>query len=250
MFNCCLCGPPGSGKTYMSTITLPPDCYPVVVVDIDNKARKMVVLEPLVKNGRVIILPTTKPLVADDMLTRISKIRKYKDVLVGSLSKKPEGYVQSVENINKAIEMTESGKAKTIVVDSLTRLFEHFQRLILNLNVSGFMTQNTWGVILTLGEELLQMLTSIEANVIITCHDRISRDELTGRVEYRPCLGGQIADKLGGYFEEMYVMQPRTRGDKIEYRVLTQAVGGMYTARTSRKLEMHEPSDFKVILGK
>lgn len=249
-FTCGLSGSPGTGKTYMSTLTLPDSCYPAMLVDVDHKADKMVVLQDHIKKGKIILRSITEPLVLGTFKERVESLTLKKESLVGKLKGKPKGYIQACDYLNEGMVLAEQGKVKTIILDSLTRLMEHQQRLIISLNQQGFMTLNSWGAVLTITEELIQTLLSAKANVIVNCHDKLVKDELTGHVEYKPLLSGQMQDKLGSFFEEMYVMKPSPKGQGVDYQVLTQSVGGLYSARTSRRLDKIEPADFKSILKK
>lgn len=246
---CGLAGAPGTGKTYMVCMTLPEEAYPLFLIDVDNKANYMAVLQPLVKAGKVIVKAIDVSLVEDEPAQKAKMLAapKFQQPLV----KQPKGWLKILAAVEEGKALLKEGKVKTIVLDSLTRLYEHLHRFIPYMKRDGFMTLEGYGSSLKFMEEFIHDFLRIEGNTILTMHTAIEKDELTGRLGERPLIPGSMQDKVVSYFVEVYCMKPGVgTSGKTEYRVLTQSLDGKHVARTGMVLEMFEPASFKKILEK
>lgn len=249
MFSALLVGEPGHGKT-TAALTAP---KPIVVLDIDNKLHKMENAAELLKSGAVIQWAITEQLSMLG-LTRLAT-SKADHGQAKIVQQQPKGYLKFVEYVEKLVDskcIIDEKKVATVVLDSYTTLTEHLKRLILQANDKTTMTQPLYGTLLTNYEEINNTLLRLPCNVIFICHQKVDKDELTGRISYRPLIEGQMADKIGKDFEEVYYMQKTVVGSGVsasaKYEMMT--IGdGMRACRTSHKLQALVEPNFCKIYG-
>ena len=241
-FSCLLIGPPGSGKTTMA-LTAP---KPLLILDIDNKLHKMVSAEAALKSGEVIQWAITEPL-STMTLSRLASLDPKPATQV--TMPRPKGYIQLADMIDKLVEsgcVVEGKKIATVVLDSYTSVNEHLKRLLMAANSTTTMTMPLYGTILTNFETLNNTLTRLPANVIFTAHENVDKDELTGKISYRPLIDGSMKDKIGKDFEECYYLEKTVIGDKVKFEALTLG-NSMKACRTSRVLPAKVSPNFEEI---
>ena len=239
-----LYGPPGSGKTTMAC-TMTKLGLKVLLFDADQKAEKMVNIQPLIQAGKVEVVTLKSSLVEGSLKDRILTPK-------APPRKQPQGYLEFIAFITHLQEEAKKDSSQwektVLVVDSATTLFSHLRRLILQVQGRGAMEIQDWGIILSNLEELFTVLWTLPfKHVILIAHDQAERDELIGKVEIKPLIDGQMKNKVGLYVEEMYYMVPEITKDKATYQILTKPVGRITQVRTSRNLKTYEPADFGVI---
>jgi hypothetical protein len=211
----------------------------VLLYDADQKARKMFNLKPYIES-KLLQVHEPQEKLATDLKRRITMPRV-------APSSQPKGYLEFIEFITQ-LEKDKEPRADVLVIDSMTRLFEHMRRLILHVQGRGMMEIQDWGIILSNLEELFSTVFSLPyKHVILIAHDQTERDELVGRTEVKPLIDGQMKNKLGGYVEEMYYLQVEATKAGAEYRILTKPLGRVTQVRTSRDLQTYEPADFSMI---
>ena len=238
-FSCLLVGPPGSGKTTMS-LTAP---KPVLFLDVDNKLHKMVNAEEYIKKGEVIQWAIDEPL-TEVTLSRMASFDP------GPASKvtvpRPKGYIQLAEMIDKLVEtgcVIDDKKIATVVLDSYTSMNEHLKRLLMAANSTSTMTLPLYGTALTNFETLNNTMLRLPANIIFICHESVDKDELTGKISFRPLIDGSMKEKIGKDFEEVYYLEKTVMGDKVKFEALTLG-NSMKSCRTSRVLPAKVEPDF------
>lgn len=246
MFSCLLIAPPGAGKTTAAS-TAP---SPILYIDADNKLHKMINMKDKLANGQVIQWAVNEPLSAMTM----SQIAAA-DPKPGAkfAQKRPKGYTQIASMIDKLVEgkcvIEHQGKKiqiKTVVIDSYTSINEHLKRLLIAVNGQTTMNLALWGTVLTNFETLNNTVLRLPCNVIFTSHEKVDKDELTGRISYRPLIDGQMKDKIGKDFEEVYYLEKSLVGGVAKYEMLT--IGNtMKQCRTSRILNPKVTPDFSKI---
>jgi hypothetical protein len=119
---------------------------------------------------------------------------------------------RAMELIDKARQHPE---VKTIVVDTLNRLSEWLCEMLVNdpmqatkpLVIGGMkcMTQSHWFPFSTTMRRFVGALRSIPDKLIVcNCHEKTDKDEVLGTLLYKPALGGQNADHIGGMFTDVW----------------------------------------------
>lgn len=258
-FSCLLVGPPGEGKT-TAACTAP---GPILVADFDNKLHKMENLRGRLRtkenpNGDIIQVAIDTPL--SQMGLRRLATDKNEMGTKEVISAQPKGYLQFVElveNLQKnsymyTVEGTAPVQVGSFVLDSYTTMQEHLKRLITSSNNRSAMSLPLYGVLLANLEEVNNTLIRFPINVLILAHQKVDKDELTGKIRYKIFCEGQMSDKIGKEFEEIYYMQKTIVGAgasaTAKYEMMT--IGdGMRDCRTSRKLGALVEPDFCKIYG-
>jgi len=246
-FSCILCGDWGSGKTTMAS-TAP---KPILILDVDNKASKMANLQPLIEKGEVIVWPITETL-STSGLARLAGT-KFDEGRDKFITQRPKGYQQLSDYIDILVKdgcvIEHKGKKvkiETVVLDSYTTTNEHIRYLILAANGSMAMSMPLWGVLLRNFETLNSTMLSLPANIIFICHERMDKDELSGRIEVKPLIEGQMANKIGKDFEEVYFMKRTIVGKEVKFMCYPWG-DNMRQGRTSRSLPTEVEPDFSKI---
>ena len=245
-FSCLLIGDWGSGKTTAAS-TAP---GPVLFLDTDNKLHKMVNLKPAVESDKLIQWALEVPL-STLGLRRLATT----DMKPGTklAVQRPLGYMNLVTMIEELVTskciITHQGKKikiETVVLDSYTTMDEHIRRLLMAVNGTTTMTLPLYGALLSNFEEINNTLLRLPSNVIFICHEKADKDELTGKITFKPMISGGMAFKIGKDFEEVYYMQKTIKGDKAIYEMNT--VGdSMRSCRTSRVLSKMVEANFSKI---
>lgn len=244
-FNCLLIGDYGTGKT-TSSATAP---SPVLFLDIDNKLHRMENMQENLKSGRVIQWAVDEQISTFGLVRLVTMDPKPgRKITV----QRPKGYLALAEMIEKLVKdkcVVNGKKIETVVLDSYTSVDEHIRRLLMAVNGTNTMTQPLYGALLTNFEDLNSTLLRLPANIIFICHEQVIRDELTGKVSYRPLINGSMHNKIGKDFEEVYATIKTVRGDKATYEMLTLG-DGMRSCRTSRKLPPKAEPNFTKLYEK
>ena len=95
-------------------------------------------------------------------------------------------------------------------------------------------------------EVLNSTLLSLDANIILICHERWDKDELSGRISIKPLIEGQMASKIGKDFEEVWFMERKIVGKEVKFSVHPWG-DNMRQGRTSRGLGVEVDPDFSKI---
>jgi len=236
-----LIGPPGSGKT-TAACTAPP---PILIVDAECKADKMLNISHLIKDGTVTIMPVREKLVADRLSKRALNPDKAPE-------KQPMGYIATVDILNNIIDDKEEYKKyNTIVLDSLSQLEAHLRRLLIFHQGTGKIESGrkrdsdpgwpSWGLYLNNLEECFQEITQIEKTFIYIAHqynktvpdDSDKTGQRTIDVKYLPKLFGQLRDSFGRFFSDVYYLDKNYSNSFIKDQYWFRTMGTKYEAKTS-----------------
>lgn len=240
-------GRPGTGKTTLVT-TLTKLGYIVNIIDVDQKADKMVNIAPLVQSGKVVIRPIESKLVDISLKQRILTPQL-------ALAKQPKGYLEYCEIISEyekeadeVLAGTRPARLKEVLVtDSLTSLIEHLKRLISQIQKKDKFTFDEWAILLNNLEEYFSIMMKLQRlfkHVIVIAHEMTERDEESGRVlSILPAIEGSMRNKVSKYFEEVYRTKLTEKAGKIAYEVVTKSIEKA-EGRTSREIDTIVKSDF------
>ena len=248
-FSVLLIGPPGAGKTTVAA-TAP---KPVLFLDMDNKLHKMENIKSKLESGDVIQWAIDEPLIEVKLTRLLESPTKPGEKFV---LPRPKGYfklAEMIDNLEASKCIIEHRgnkvKVKTVVLDSYTSVNEHLKRLLMSVNQSNTVTQPLYGMVLINFEALNNTLLRLDANIIMICHEKVDKDELSGAISYRPLIDGQMSNKIGKDFEEVYFMEKVVKGETAFYEMLTIGTS-LKPCRTSRILPARVVPDFEVIYGK
>lgn len=240
-------GRPGKGKTTFAA-SMTNLGYKVLMIDVDQKAKRMLNIAPLIKEGKLEVVEIGAKLTETNLRQRITTPSL-------AFTKQPKGYLEFCDLISSFEEMASKGQShscQVLVLDSLTSLLEHLDRLISQIQKKDHFTFDEWDILLTNLEELFYTLIRLQKlfkHVIVICHVQPVIDEETGRINaYLPSIKGSMRNKVGKYFDEIYFLDTTTNitTKQVDYKVLTQALP-KYEARTSRNLPIWAPADFGLL---
>lgn len=246
MFSCLLIGPPGSGKSTAAS-TAP---GPVLFLDMDQKVAKMNNIKSKVESGQVLTWTPEERLFTGSLA---STIQQGTNPQAKYTQQRAMGYIklgQIIDELEVSKCIYKEKQLGTVVLDTFTSTEEHQKRLLMSANGVATISQPLWGTILTNNENLISALLSLNkyVNVIVIAHEQAIKDELTGAITYTPLIGGQMKEKIGKDFEEVYFLEKRVSGDKAAYEMLTVG-NSMKSCRTTRDLPAKVEPDFSKIYG-
>jgi hypothetical protein len=100
-------------------------------------------------------------------------------------------------------------------------------------------------------KEFLSLLLSAEKNIVVTAHEKITKDELLGRIWSTPMVTGQLSGTISRYFDEVYHSEVVTEvGKEASYRLLMRS-NNIYTGKTSFRgislMRLYFPPSFEDI---
>lgn len=236
-----LYGPPGSSKSTMAYQIAEFCPQGAVVIDVDHKAEEMVHIRPLVESGRLRIVPVKSRLSEEGFKARILHPDRPPQI-------QPKGWLEFA-NVLSDIDKPGQPPYDVLIIDSLTRAVEHLTRLISFVNKHPVLAERDWGYYLTQLEELIQGVTSQlrDKAVIFIAHDMNAYvEDAEGNARQsgvRVLVSGQMKDKIGQYFGEVYHFEPLASTKDVLYRIRTRGDRN-WPARTSRPhLALFEVSD-------
>jgi len=119
-------------------------------------------------------------------------------------------------------------KCETIVIDSVTMLQELMQEAILMLNNKKSMDLKCWAILVDMFQQLFTKLTYKNKHVIVTAHEQLITDEITGAIQILPLIvGRKLPNQLPLFFDEVYramVGKKLVSGTAVyEYSLVTRA---------------------------
>lgn len=159
----------------------------------------------------------------------------------------------------------DSEQFETVLIDSSTSLLDVMTNDLLGTTGTGRgategLDLSQWGTVNERFRKIFTLLKGYDAHTILTSHQQIFQDDLTGEIKYVTMLvGRKLPQKAPLFFDEVYrcyTERDREKGT-IEYLIQTQS-GRHYPARTSLNLRDEEqntipildpvePQDYKVI---
>lgn len=226
--NICLLGDLGVGKTsILSTARMP-----VLVHSFDPGGCKLHHLQPLIKEGKIIV---------------DSRFEKED-------GKKPTAYKEWESEFERLRMGNVFSGLGTYVIDSFTTWLAALKNEIVKRKgrSEGVLQLQDWQVIMNVVIDMTKLCTALPCDFILTGHLSLEKDEVSGRMlaRFKSIPSLQIDVPL--LFDEIWVMLSEEVKNGTERRILTQSTG-KYTARTrigSQVFEMYEEADIKKMLKK
>jgi len=242
-YSALLVGPPGSGKTTAACTAEPP----VLFLDMDNKIHKMINIKDKVADGRVLQWTPQERLFTGKLSNFVNSGINPQAKFAQQRAKGYAKLAEKIDELETGACMHEGKAVKTVVLDSFTSTEEHLKRLLMSANNASTISQPLWGTVLTNYENLLNSLLNLQnVNVIVIAHQRPVKDELTGIITYAPLISGQMKDKIGKDFEEVYYLEKVIKGGSAVYEMLTLGSTAK-PCRTSRVLNARVAPDFSLL---
>ncbi len=123
---------------------------------------------------------------------------------------------------------------KSIIVDSGTFLAKLIINEALKLDGKSADTSpglNHYGSLATKMERFISELSGLPCNFILTVHENVVKDDVTGALQWGIALTKYLRNTLPGYFNEVYQCKVKKMGSDIKYEVHPRPHGG-YPSKT------------------
>jgi len=123
-----------------------------------------------------------------------------------------------------------AGKYKTIVLDSTTAMTDIAMERALALDpkrnlVGGPLWNVHYGMIKNLIEGRLRQFINLPCNLVVCAHLQPEFSEDGAVIGYGPLLTGQLAIRIPGYFDEVYIATTKRKDNKTVYLLQTVPIG-------------------------
>lgn len=157
----------------------------------------------------------------------------------------------AIENESFKIK-TEDGEYEfnTLVVDSLTTLTTQCMNYVLDSagkTPKDSITLPEWGTQLRLMESVMEQLSAWPIPLIVTAHIKRDTNEQMATVEYLPMITGQLAGRIGIYFDEVYYTEVVGKGETRKIQLITQATGLYRQAKSRHNVPDHTLSKWSSV---
>lgn len=246
-----LIGPIGSTKTSFA-VSLPGRTH---VIDVDHKMDQMI-------DSRYVDLSRVT---YQQYATSLTGTKKLFFATSPNLKKLDEGFIPNMrpvvaekvfDTINGLYDLADMNQGNlpfdNLVIDSISRYSEHLKTYVVWKHRHAHPNQHDWDAILENWRRLLNGLSGLPCNLVVTCHEKMEYIEgISGTVElkYVPAIQGQFGQNLGGYFQEVYYMRPeKAKGGKMIVRLLTRS-DSQHAARSTLTEIVKVPANFEKILA-
>lgn len=219
-------GRPGAGKTMMSCLTAVRK--PVYVMDIDRKLAGHEWAAKPIASGALRVWELAETL---DEVNLNSRIKQLTENTAANVA--PQGWKKFADHYNTLSTNKDAMESGTWVVDSATRLGDHFQTHISFLAKKNKLTFDQWMTYLKGWHATMSVLVDLamkhDKDLIVTVHEKdreTAGDETTGvKYEYVksgegvakqrvlqgtmdiqivPTIDGSFAGVMASYFQEVY----------------------------------------------
>ncbi len=143
----------------------------------------------------------------------------------------------------------------TIGIDSFTTLQRTLMNQVQYLNVKHVgknLSQEEWGIVIGKIERLFYRLIQAPVNLVVTAHEIVTEDPISGEITNRPLVyGKKLPGMIPLWFGEVYRAQVEFDKDrKRVYKILTAATRRyMAKSRLGCFNELETP-DYKVLMNK
>ena len=170
-----------------------------------------------------------------------------------------KGWVDFEKDILEVSKKVEAGEIKTVILDSTTSMTDLAMERALQLDpkrnpeTQGPLWNVHYQIVKNLVEGKLRKLISLECNLLINSHWKMTLDAKTGAVlAVDPMLTGMLSTIIPGYFDEVYyAFTKMDKGNPVYY--LRTLPRGFYKARScfsgkAQLLPAEIPNDYNVLV--
>lgn len=170
-----------------------------------------------------------------------------------------KGWVDFEKDVLEVAKKVEAGEIKTVIMDSTTSMMDLAMERALQLDpkrnpeTQGPLWNVHYQIVKNLVEGKLRKLISLECNLLINSHWKMTLDSKTGAVlAVDPMLTGMLSVIIPGYFDEVYYAFTKMDKGKPKYYLRTLP-RGFYKARScfsgkAQLLPAEIPNDYNVLL--
>ena len=137
------------------------------------------------------------------------------------------------------MEKLESLGFKSVIIDSYTFAMKGMMNRVLALDgkaVTSTPQLQNYMAQMSLAEDTVARACGRKFNFFITCHEDTSKDEMTGRLFKAVDLTGKMAQRIPGYFNEMWHCEVSQQAGKEPQFVVRTKSDQTFGARTSYKI--------------
>lgn len=225
-----LYGETGMGKTH-SIITLPDQCWPVLYLDIDDNANKLI---RQCREGQKELYRVRPPRWLPDSRDKMQAVgmQFLRDIVSAAHTGAFPGDGQT--------------PIRTIVLDSVSMFYPVVMDAAMATAGKSRDTtpsQPDYGVAKRAVENFLEVLKETDFHIIVTAHESVREDEVSRAFRGSPALTGQLATTFPRYFQEILYCFTQGKKDEVEWRWATRPKG-IYVARSLEIDELECPQDF------
>jgi len=141
------------------------------------------------------------------------------------------------------------GEFKSLAIDSLTTLAEIIMLHVQGLSgksaskITKIPTQNDWMNQMSLAQQVLNHLFDLPLHTVVTAHEELLKDEISGKILGVPLITGKLKFKLPLYFSEVYHARVQKTGADHKYVFMTKddALYGAKSRMASRPVNPKDP---------
>lgn len=212
--HCVVYGVPGGGKSWFAS-TFP---YPMLVWLFDPIGKGIAYVKRGDRSEYDTESDTTLVYKGDKEIVRVEN---YTDID----PEKPRAFKDFQARIRDFFREKEYEDYKTVVLDSLT----YMQFAAINLAQKNNPTMKDIRRLYFVAKELMQPIVmhrmpNIPCNVVVTAHVYVDKDEETGRVlSQGPSAPGNIKDRVGAGYTELYHIYNEKKGGEAQYWLQTRS---------------------------
>lgn len=126
---------------------------------------------------------------------------------VKAIAYSKESWLDFKKEIQRWRDVGPNYGCETFAVDSLTMAAEAAMYYVLKKNgrLNGQPTIADWGEAIREVKDVLDWVTTLPCNVVVSAHIQLEKDEMLGDIQYRPLIFGKdLPARLGIWFDEVY----------------------------------------------
>jgi len=181
-----------------------------------------------------------KPTYVMDLDRGIVTLRKVPGVEYDTFIDNGKG--SAYRETEKTLRLIEEGKFpssdgspfKTICLDTATFLQDAIIKFETQMSPKGILGYDGWGRVLNKTMDILRRMRALsiarQVHVVVTCHELIDKDDITGEVFRLPQFQGQSKQLADKNFDEVYrffANKSSSAPAGVLYKMLTRSAGGL-----------------------